>query len=224
MEKPTSATPVTTDPQLNASFAPLLNLPPHVERDGNKIIISNLPTNASYDAIARSEIIKICHQMKHLYSDGDRVGRKGIAKKRAGKERLENNAVRMCITYTFSLRKETESGTTTMIIDFVTSFAKNHMPRFICRYRKSELSSKELEEMKNNEEVIASNNRYIIVERNMSEAEVTDQMDIFISTCYEEISEYFRKSIEQEFKAITRRIAPLNGIEPSERSRILAGA
>lgn len=157
-------TPVTVNPNLGAICAPLLDCLPLAIRDGHSITIHNLPADLSRETLEQSPILNICHQMKHLYADGDRVGRKGIIQKIAGKKSLENNTIRMCISYTYSLRKESDK--TIVTINFMPSYTKSHPPRFIQNTDASE--------------------------RPMSDKEVADQMDVFVGTCREEISDFFR--------------------------------
>lgn len=191
----------TVNPQLDAGTS-LLSLLPIVVRDENCIVIYHLPANLTYEKLENSPILNTCHQMKHLYSDGDRVGRKGIAKKRAHKKRLENNTIRMCISYTCSLRKE-PAGTKMLTINFMPSFTKHHLPRFIQRINKADLTPKELEEMQVSGQIIGENRRSVIIERNMNNREVAEQMDIFIGTCREEISNYLASQVNAAIESAT---------------------
>lgn len=191
----------TVNLQLDTSTS-LLSLLPIVIRDENRIIIYHLPANLTYKTLETSPILNTCHQMKHLYSDGDRVGRKGIAQKRAHKKRLENNVIRMCISYTCSLRKE-PTGTNTLIINFMPSFTKHHLPRFIQKIDKASLTPKELEEMQISGQIIGNTRRSVIIERNMNDREVAEQMDIFIGTCREEISNYLANQVNAAIESAT---------------------
>ena len=193
----TSETSVTVNSRLNTACAPLLVCLPIVIRQDNSIIIYNLPTDLSYDTLEKSSIIGICHQMKHLYSDGDRIGRKGIAKKK----HLENNTIRMCISYTYSLRKESDN--TILTINFVPSFTKHHLPRFIQRINKSDLTPKELEEMRAGNQIISSTSKTVTTERVMNEHEIADQMDIFIGTCREEICSLLKGTMDTALEQAT---------------------
>lgn len=192
-----SETSTTINSRLSTACAPLFKCLPIVTRQDNKIIIYNLPATLSYDTLDKSSIIDICHQMKHLYSDGDRIGRKGIAKKK----HLENNTIRMCISYTYSLRRESES--TVLTINFMPSFTEHHLPRFIQRVKKSDLTPKEFEEMKAADQIVSSTRKSVTIERNMNEYEIAEQMDVFVGTCREEICELVKKTMDIAFEQAT---------------------
>lgn len=189
---------VTINSRLNAACTLLFECLPIVTRQDNSLIIYNLPADLSYNSLDKSSIINICHQMKHLYSDGDRIGRKGIAKKK----HLENNTIRMCISYTYSLRRESENSTI-LIISFMPSFTKHHLPRFIQHINKCDLTPKELEEMKSSGQIVNSTKKSITIERNMNKHEIAEQMDIFIGTCREEICELIKKTMDTALEQAT---------------------
>lgn len=168
---------------------------PIIARSGNSIIITGLPGNLTREAIENSPIMDICHRMKHLYSDGDRIGKRGIERKKQQGTRLENNSLRMCIVYTCVLRKTEDDDSTQLVLGFMPSHTKHHYPMYLEHFKIAETSATKLNEIHTSElyEITSENQHHIKAKRRMTDAEIQTQMDVFINTCYEEIRDYFRR-------------------------------
>lgn len=168
---------------------------PTIDRSGTNIIITGLPDTLTRDVIDNSPIMDICHRMKHLYSDGDRIGKRGIERKRQRGDRLENNSLRMCIVYTCVLRKTEDDGSTQLVLNFMPSHTKHHYPMYLERFKIAETSATKLNEIHTSElyEIVSENQHYIKAKRRMTEAEIQIHMDVFINTCYEEIRDYLHQ-------------------------------
>lgn len=150
------------------------------------IIIHNMPENLTRDDIDHSFIGRICHKVKHLYSDGDSAGRRTAHSKLRNKKPLENNSIRMCITYVYFLRKS-DNGQD-VEIQFFPSFTEP--PKFIEKFQRGEISGSKLAELWNDDRIISIEEE-IVAWRKMTEAELDTHINAFVGACYTEIRERF---------------------------------
>lgn len=207
----TTENQLTPQNSLQEAFAPLLatlthpwaksimtlacrDTAPLVIRTEDGIIIDGLPSDLTREEVENSPIMDICHRMKHLYSDGDRIGKRGIELKKQRGIRLENNSLRMCIVYTCVLRKTENDDSTQLVLSFMPSHTKHHYPMYLERFTIAKTPESKLQEIHTSElyEIVSENQHCIKARRRMTPEEITMQMDVFINTCYEEIQGYLR--------------------------------
>lgn len=179
---------------------------PEVEftEDGCGISIKYLPLNHTRELIETSPIVDICHQLKHLYNDGDRIGKSGIRQKQENGHDLENNNLRICITYTYLMRTVPGSGNE-MVIKFYIDQSKNNRARAKESFKRSDISDAELKEMKKSGRLICHNRSKVIAWRYLSDKEQQDLLKVVLTTCSEEIKEYVRNAY---YDAYNRRVIP----------------
>ncbi len=159
---------------------------PTVEVVNEDIIIRYLPASLTREDIDTSFIGKICHEVKHFYSDGDRSGKKSARQKLDDGTLLENTTIRMCLTYVYTFRKVSDTEQE-LKIKFITSFTKENPPKFIETFKRGELSDKEIEELRLDGRIIKRKRGRVTTWRKMSDEELDAHKTAFISTCCEEI-------------------------------------
>lgn len=201
----TTETSVTVNPAqaLQQALAPLLHpdvqrfmvqfygkVMPTTEIKKHQLIIHNLPSKLQREDIDTSFIGAACHAVKHLYSDGDRTGKTSAQKKLRNGQHLENNSIRMCLTYVYfqSWKSEDYQDVT---IEFLLSSDKRNPPKFFERFNRDDVSDKELEEFRRENRLISTKKGKVITWREMTEAELEVHIQAFIGTCQAEIQEHF---------------------------------
>lgn len=178
---------------------------PEVEftEDGCGIVIRHLPTSHTRERLETSPIMGICHELKHLYNDGDRIGKTGIKEKKAKGHKLENNSLRACISYTYLV--SSHCGDNEVVIRFYLDQSKSNRARAKTSFRRTDVTDDELKELKESGQLICHNRSKVIAWRYLSDEEQQDLLRVVLTTCSEEIKEYVRSVYSD---AYLRQIVP----------------
>lgn len=171
---------------------------PEVERteDGCGLVIKHLPADYTRDLLETSPIMGICHQLKHLYTDGDRIGKTGIKQKKKTGHRLENNNLRMCFTYTSTVRR-TSDAESEMTIKFYIDQSGNARAKE--SFNRADVSDDMLKEFKKSGRLFCHNRSKVIVWRDLTEQEQQDLLGVIITTCVEETKEYIQEAYHSAY-------------------------
>lgn len=182
-------TPKTVPTDLKESFTPLLA--PEIQKSyaapvvdlvkdngGECILVRHLPRSLAAADVEESQFKEICHELKESYIAGKFTKRSGF---------------RMCISYTFSLRKET-SGQQTLAINFLPTIES---ARALSKLSRANLTKTQYQQLKHSGKIIASDDDYIIInERSMTADEIKQQVTNFANECYTKIRDLVSTSVE----------------------------
>ena len=166
---------------------------PYAEISDDTIIVHNLPSWLTRDELTSSFIDNICHQVKNLYSDGDRLGKKAALQKVRNKEHLENNCIRMCLTYVYTSREVSDDRYQDIIISFIPSYTKYNPPKFIERFKRSDINEEQLKQFRCENRLIDANNNRVTTWRKMNADELNLHTTAFIGACYEGIQQHINQ-------------------------------
>jgi len=166
--------------------------------DGYGVIIKHLPSNHTRKRMENSPIIDVCHQLKHLYGDGDRIGRTGIKQKKKNGHRLENKNLRMCISYTYIVRVVPGDGNE-VVIRFYADQAKSNRARVRESFKREDVSDADLKELKESGRLACHNRTKVMAWRFLSDEEQQDLLKVIITTCAEEVKQYLHDAYSSAY-------------------------
>lgn len=172
-----SLTPLLA-PEIQKSYAaPVVDL---VKDNGDEcILVRHLPHSFAPVDVEESRFKEICHALKESYI--------------AGKFTSKDSGFRMCISYTFSLRKES-SKQQTLTIKFLPTVKTACT---VSKLLKSRLSKAQYKQLKRSDKIIADYGDYIIVnERPMTKDEINQQVASFANECYKQVRDMVSASVE----------------------------
>lgn len=217
LSQPVSPILQTANQKIQEAFAPLFKLMQHDDfrhaveftnaypypeveftDDNCGIVIKHLPTDYTRELMEDSPIMDICHQLKHLYNDGDRVGKTGIKQKKQKGHQLENNNLRICISYAHIV-SVTPNGGKEATIRFYIDQSKNNLPRVKESFKRTDVSDTELNELKESGRLICHNRSKVIAWRYLSEEEQQELLSIVLTTCSEEIKQHIRDAYSSAY-------------------------
>lgn len=197
--------------RLQEAFTPLLQpnvqhfatqfngkIKPTLEIGKNQIIIRNLPSSLTRDEIDASFIGIQCHRAKHLYIDGDCTGKSSIFVKLKKNEPLENNRIRMCLTYVYFLdRKSDEYQDVT--INFLLTYDRRNPPRIIDESSKSSISNDEVKELRSSGYHVEVSKHNVTIWHEMTAFERKLHTRKFIALCHDRI----QQCLDELFASLT---------------------
>lgn len=178
---------------------------PEVEftEDGHGIVIRHLPASHTRERLETSPIMGICHELKHLYNDGDRVGKTGIKRKKEKGHKLENNSLRACISYTYLV--SSHHGDNEVVIRFYLDQSKANRARTKVSFKRTDVTDEELRELKDSGRLVCHNRSKVIAWHYLSNEEQQDLLRVVLTTCSEEVKTYVRSVYSD---AYLRQIVP----------------
>lgn len=218
-----SETPSTVEGSLRDAFEALCNIltpenqqrcremgnfyPPTVEKcvddvGNHKIVIHGLPASElckfNQRDIEDLAITDICHQIMHLYADGDRAGKTAIAEKRKHGQPLESNGLRLYVIY--SISPSTVNGETVLQILFTPNDSELSFPVRIRKISREGFSASQIGEMRKQGLIEHTTRSEIFVREPMLPTEAQEHFAVFVHTCYEEINQYLQKIFDDAIK------------------------
>ena len=162
---------------------------PTLEIRGNKLIIHNIPSGLTVSEIDASFIGTCCHEIKHLYADGDRSGTKSIRAKLEKGQPLENNSIRMRLAYVYFLDRKSDKYQD-VTIDFLLNCDERNPPKIFQEFNRNQISNKEINEFCYDGYNVNIDKDKVIISRKMTENECIIHMCNFIALCRDAIQEH----------------------------------
>ncbi len=167
---------------------------PCENKQRRKIIIRDFPVvdNPSITtALEGTPIIQICHQMKHLYADGNHDQAIRLMQEKAHEVEIKDVELRMYISYTY-VQRWTKDGYSDLELKFYLNHSDDDKHFIISRIPRDQLSVEQIREFRRQKlyrHCLSSKSVFTIC-KVMEPADLDYFLDIFVYNCFTQITDY----------------------------------
>lgn len=167
---------------------------PCENKQRRKIIIRDFPVvdNPSITtALEDTPIIQICHQMKHLYADGNHDQAIRLMQEKAHEVEIKDAELRMYISYTY-VQRWTKDGYSDLELKFYLNHSDDDKHFIISRIPRDQLSPEQIRAFRRQKlyRNYLSDKKVFAICRIMEPADLNYFLDIFVYTCFKQITDY----------------------------------
>lgn len=185
--------------------SPIIERPqPCANKNRRKIIIRDFPIIENpriTDVLEDTPIIQICHQMKHLYAEGNHDKAIRLMQERAHSVTIKDVEVRMYISYTYAQRWA-EGGYSELEIKFYFNHSDDNEHFIMSQIPRSQLSAEQIREFRRQKlyKHCLSNKKVFTLFKIMEPADLNYFLDIFVYNCFTRITDYINSVYSYSMK------------------------
>lgn len=167
---------------------------PCANKHRRKIILREFPIidnpNIS-TALEDTPIIQICHQMKHLYAEGNHDQAIRKMQEKAHEVSIRDSELRMYISYTY-VQRWTKEGYSDLELKFYLNHSDDDKHSIVSRIPRDQLSTEQIREFRRQKIYIncLSDKKDFAIRTIMKPADLDYFLDIFVYTCFRQIKDY----------------------------------